>query len=73
MRELVSFELFVGLTPSMRAALEIATQFSGMKSSTWARQAILEKLVREKFIAHPLQVLAEAQNAQAAQEKANAG
>ena len=70
MRELVSHELFVGLTPSMRAALEIATRFSGMKSSTWGRQAILEKLVREKYLAHPLQELAE--NAKAAQEKASA-
>ena len=46
-------EMSVGLTPEIEAALEIASDFSGLKPSQFGRQAIIEKLVRDGFIKHP--------------------
>jgi hypothetical protein len=47
-------EMSVGLTPEIQESLKIATEFQGMKPSQYGRQAILEKLVREGFLRHPL-------------------
>lgn len=50
-------ELSVGLTDEIDAALRLACEFSGAKPSQYARQSILERLVREQFIQHPGQRL----------------
>jgi Asp/Glu/hydantoin racemase len=52
MTELIKHEAMIGLTDSMKTALEIATEFQGVKTSTYGRQAILERLVREGFMEH---------------------
>jgi hypothetical protein len=49
----IKMELAVGVTEEIKTALEIATDFAGMKPSQYGRQAILEKLVREGFLKHP--------------------
>jgi hypothetical protein len=46
-------EMSVGLTPEIAKALNIATEFSGLKPSQYGRMAILERLVREGFLRHP--------------------
>jgi hypothetical protein len=46
-------EMSVGLTPEIAKALNIATEFSGLKPSQYGRMAILERLVREGFLKHP--------------------
>lgn len=53
----IKTELAVGVTEEIKSALEIATEFQGMKPSQYGRQAILEKLVREGFMKHPMQRL----------------
>jgi hypothetical protein len=47
--------LTVGVTDEIRNALEIASEWSGTTCSQLARQAILEKMVREGFMRHPMQ------------------
>lgn len=47
-------EMSVGLTPEIQSALTVATEFQGMKPSQYGRQAILERLVREGFLRHPM-------------------
>ena len=49
----IKSEMSVGLTPEIQSALQIATEFQGMKPSQYGRQAILEKLVREGYLRHP--------------------
>jgi hypothetical protein len=49
----IKTELAVGITEEIKNALEIATDFCGMKPSQYGRQAIVEKLVREGFLEHP--------------------
>jgi hypothetical protein len=56
----VIHEVMVGITPEMKTALEMATEFSGMKASTYARQALLERLVRDQMMTHPAQKYAAA-------------
>ena len=52
----ITLERSVGLNPKIEEALVVATQFVGMKPSQYIlRQATVEKLVREGFLAHPLQ------------------
>jgi hypothetical protein len=46
-------EMSVGLTPEIEAALEIAADFSGLRPSQFARQSIIEKLVRDGYLKHP--------------------
>ena len=46
-------EISVGITPEIQQALETAVAFSGIKSSQYARIALVEKLVREQFMPHP--------------------
>jgi diketogulonate reductase-like aldo/keto reductase len=46
-------EMSVGLTPEIAKALNVATEFSGLKPSQYGRMAILERLVREGFLRHP--------------------
>ena len=50
----IKSEMSVGLTPEIEQALKIATEFQGMKPSQFGRQAILERLVREGFLRHPM-------------------
>ena len=50
----IKSEMSVGLTPEIESALQVATEFQGMKPSQYGRQAILEKLVREGFLKHPM-------------------
>jgi hypothetical protein len=52
-RARIKTELAVGVTAEIKSALEIATDFVGMKPSQYGRQAILEKLVRDGFLKHP--------------------
>ena len=49
----ILLEMSVGLTPEIAKALNIATEFSGLKPSQYGRMAILERLVREGFLKHP--------------------
>jgi hypothetical protein len=49
----IKTELAVGVTQEIKDALEIATEFQGMKPSQYGRQAILEKLVRDGYLKHP--------------------
>jgi hypothetical protein len=49
----IKSEMSVGLTSEIESALQIATEFQGMKPSQYGRQAILEKLVREGYLRHP--------------------
>lgn len=65
----LTVEMSVSLTPEISQALEIATQFQGMKPSQYARQAVLERLVSQGFIEHPMKKLVA--NANAAATKAN--
>jgi hypothetical protein len=50
----IKSEMSVGITDEIKSALEIATEFQGTKPSQYGRQAILEKLVREGFLKHPM-------------------
>jgi hypothetical protein len=50
----IKSEMSVGLTPEIEEALKVATEFQGMKPSQYGRQAILERLVREGFLKHPM-------------------
>ena len=59
----IKSEMSVGITDEIRSALEIATEFAGIKPSQFGRQAILEKLVREGYLRHPMQALWENSNA----------
>jgi hypothetical protein len=49
----ITSDLSVGISAEIAAALEMATEFSGVKSSTYARIALVEKLCREGFLIHP--------------------
>jgi hypothetical protein len=49
----ITNDLSVGISTDIAAALEIATEFSGVKSSTYGRIALVEKLTREGFLIHP--------------------
>ena len=53
-------EMSVGITDEIKSALEVATEFAGIKASQFGRQAILEKLVRDGFLRHPMHVQWEA-------------
>jgi hypothetical protein len=46
-------EIAVGVTDEILNALENAVAFSGIKSSQYARIALVEKLCREQFMQHP--------------------
>lgn len=49
----IKTEISVGLTYEIEQALETAVAFSGIKSSQYARIALVEKLCREHFMQHP--------------------
>jgi hypothetical protein len=49
----ITHEFMCGVTEKIRDAMEAACEFSGMRPSQYARQAIVEKLVREGFINRP--------------------
>jgi hypothetical protein len=49
----VEKDLSVGVTLEIKEALETAVAFSGIKSSTYGRIALVEKLCREGFLIHP--------------------
>jgi hypothetical protein len=61
----LTIEMSVSLTPEISQALEIATEFSGMKPSQYARQAVLKRLVSQGFLEHPMKRLAAANAAKA--------
>jgi hypothetical protein len=46
-------DMTVGLTQEIQAALEVAADFSGLRPAQFARQAVIEKLVREGYLRHP--------------------
>jgi hypothetical protein len=46
-------DLSVGVTAEIAEALKMATEFSGVKASIYARIALTEKLCREGFLIHP--------------------
>ena len=49
----ITSELMVGVTEKIKNALAIACDDIGMKPSQFARQAIVEKLVRDGFMSRP--------------------
>jgi hypothetical protein len=51
----VTIEMSVGLTPEIQQSLVAAVNYQGIKASTFGRQAILEKLVRDGWMRHPMQ------------------
>jgi hypothetical protein len=57
--------LTVGVTNEIKNALEIAAEFGGSTCSQVARQAILEKMVREGFMQHPMAAYQQQQAAKA--------
>jgi len=54
----ITREVFVGLSEQMATALEVACTFTGVKASIYGRQAVLQRLVAEGFMQHPLAHLA---------------
>ena len=46
-------ERMIGLTDAIEAALATVEDFCGLKPSQFCRQAIIEKLVRDGYMAHP--------------------
>jgi hypothetical protein len=54
----ITKEVFVGLSEQMAEALTVACTFSGVKPSIYGRQALLQRLVAEGFMQHPLAHLA---------------
>ena len=58
MSGLITKEVFIGLTDEICAALTVACTFSGVKPSIYGRQALLQRLVAEGFMQHPLAHLA---------------
>ena len=50
MTKRVTLEMSVGLTEPIRDHLQMAVEYQGIKASTFGRQAILEKLVRDGWI-----------------------
>ena len=59
----IKTEMTIGISDEIKAALQVAIQFVGTTGSQFARQAILEKLVRDGFMRHPAQALWEKTNA----------
>ena len=49
----IKSEMSIGISDEIKSALEIATEFVWINRHQFARQAILEKLVREGFMRHP--------------------
>jgi hypothetical protein len=49
----IKSEMSVGLTPEIEAALNVATEFEGIKASQFGRMAILERLVARGYMQHP--------------------
>ena len=58
MSGLITKEVFIGLTDEICDALAVACTFSGVKPSIYGRQALLQRLVAEGFMKHPLAHLA---------------
>jgi hypothetical protein len=63
MTKLVTLEMSVGLTEPIRDHLQVAIEYQGIKASTFGRQAILEKLVRDGWMKHPMHDRINAANA----------
>ena len=59
----IKTEMSVGITDEIKSALEVATEFAGIKASQFGRQAILKKLVRDGFLRHPMHTRWENNNA----------
>ena len=55
MTKRVTLEMSVGLTETISEHLQQAVEYQGIKASTFGRQAILEKLVRDGWMRHPMQ------------------
>jgi hypothetical protein len=53
-RPLIEVELNVGMTREQADRLELAARYVGMKNSAYVRQALVEKLVQQGFLPHPL-------------------
>jgi hypothetical protein len=56
----VPYEMNVGITAEMQAAMRMICDFTGMRPAQYARQALLEKLVRDRAIASPMEKYAAA-------------
>jgi hypothetical protein len=59
----IETDITIGVTAEIKSALEVATDFLGMTPSQLGRQAILEKLVRDGFLRHPMHTRWENNNA----------
>ena len=53
-KPLIEVELTVGMTREQADRLELAAKFIGMKNGQYVRQALVEKLVQQGFLEHPL-------------------
>jgi hypothetical protein len=49
----ITVEIMVGITPKIKEGIEIACEYSGMKPSQFARQAIVEKLIKDGIFERP--------------------
>jgi hypothetical protein len=52
------YEVGLSLSADERQALELASECYGTSQSQYIRQPLIERLVREQFLAHPAQKLA---------------
>jgi hypothetical protein len=49
----ITVEIMVGLTEKIRDGIEAACEYSGMKPSQYARQAIFRQLVADGYLQKP--------------------
>ena len=52
--KLITQDLAVGISAEIDAALKMVSDFSGLRPSQYARQAIIHKLVSDGFMQHPM-------------------
>ena len=52
--KIIKNDVLVGLTDEQSRALLLATECQGLKQSTYCRQAIVLRLISEKFLEHPM-------------------
>jgi len=50
----ILIDLAVGITPEIDAALTLVSDAWGIRPSQYARQAIIQRLVTEGFMQHPM-------------------
>ena len=53
-KRLLTHQKCISLSEAEDAAIEIASGFLGMSQSGYIRQAVIEKLVAQQFMQHPM-------------------